>query len=98
MTRVKVSAQVEAFVKSLAPAPRHGLRRAIKGLARDEGDRRYLEGELAGWQRLRVAGFRVIYKERFEKGARILDCVYANRRSMVYDLFSELLKHQLLSG
>jgi mRNA-degrading endonuclease RelE of RelBE toxin-antitoxin system len=87
---------VEAFVKSLAPDPRKALRGAIKGLADGAGDTKPLEASLEAWQRLRVQNYRVIYKEVFESGTRTVDCVYANRRSVVYDLFKELLRNQLL--
>lgn len=96
-SRVRVSEQVEGFVKALAPEPRKALRIGIKGLARSSKNTRRLEGELAGWERLRVGPFRVLYREVFSGGERVLACVYANRRSVVYDLFRELLKNSLLS-
>jgi hypothetical protein len=40
---------------------------------------------------LRVAGHRIIFSERFERGERILDCIFAEKRSLVYDLFIRLL-------
>ncbi len=89
-TRVRVEAQVEAFVKALAPEPRRALRQAIKGLAQDKGDLKRLEGRLSGFHRLRVAGYRVIYRERFEAGQRWIDCVFAKERTVVYDLFLQL--------
>jgi mRNA-degrading endonuclease RelE of RelBE toxin-antitoxin system len=91
-----VSAQVEGFVKALAPEPRRAVRAGIKALRRDAGDCGDLEGELTGWRRLRVRTYRVIFKESWMKGVRTIDCVYANRRSVVYELFKELLRHQLL--
>jgi mRNA interferase RelE/StbE len=97
--RVRVSEQVEGFVKALAPDPRKALRAGIKGLARGEKNTRRLEGDLAGWQRLRVGEFRLGYKEAFAPfagGERILDCAYFNRRSVVYDLFQELVQHSFL--
>jgi mRNA-degrading endonuclease RelE of RelBE toxin-antitoxin system len=96
MTKVRVSAQVEHFVKALAPEPRQALRAGIKGLAEGNGDLKPLEADLAGWQRLRVKTYRAVFKEIYEDGERIVDCVYVNRRSVVYDLFKELLKNQLL--
>lgn len=96
MTEVRVSGQVEAFVKALSPDPKKALRAGIKGLAEGAGDVRHLEGPLEGWQRLRVQTYRVIFTERFESGNRIVDCIYAHRRSVVYDLFKELLRNQLL--
>jgi mRNA-degrading endonuclease RelE of RelBE toxin-antitoxin system len=55
-----------------------------------------LEGDLAGWSRLRVQTYRVVFKEIWKDGHRIVDCVYANRRSVVYDLFKEILRNQFL--
>jgi mRNA-degrading endonuclease RelE of RelBE toxin-antitoxin system len=96
MTKVRVSPQVEAFVKSLAPEPRAALRGGIKALAHGQGDIKHLEGELAGWCRLRVQTYRVVFKELWKDGIRVVDCVYGNRRSVVYDLFKEILRNQLL--
>ena len=96
MTKVRVSGQVAGFVKSLAPEPRRALRAGIKSLAPGQGDIKNLEGELAGWSRLRVQTYRVVFKEIRKDGQRIVDCVYANRRNVVYDLFKEILRNQLL--
>jgi mRNA-degrading endonuclease RelE of RelBE toxin-antitoxin system len=96
-TRVRVSSQVVEFVKALAPEPRRRLTRAIKGLSDDEGDRKNLEGKLEGYARLRVTGYRVIYKALSEKGERILDCVFAENRAVVYELFLKLLSEGLPS-
>jgi mRNA-degrading endonuclease RelE of RelBE toxin-antitoxin system len=95
-TRIRVEAQVEAFVKSLAPDPRRRLRLGIKGLADGRGDIQWLEGNLAGYGRLRVAGYRVIFKERTERGLRTIDCIYAERRALVYEIFVNLLAEQAM--
>lgn len=89
-TRVKVTPQVEAFVKSLAPEPRRALRQSIKGLGQNKGDVKRLEGKLSGYHRLRVGHYRVIYAERFEAGTRFIDCIFAKERAVVYDLFLQL--------
>jgi mRNA-degrading endonuclease RelE of RelBE toxin-antitoxin system len=89
--QVNIAPQVETFVKSLAPEPRRRLTLAIKALAQDRGDIERLEGKLARYSRLRVAGHRVIFCERSASGERIVDCVFAEKRSLVYDLFIRLL-------
>src|SRR5256885_9894995 len=94
-TNVQVEAQVENFVKSLAPDPRKRLIRAIKALANDQGDVKRLEGRLEGYSRLRLAGYRVLFIERSAGGQRILDCVYAEKRPIVYELFIRLLSESL---
>jgi mRNA-degrading endonuclease RelE of RelBE toxin-antitoxin system len=72
------------------------LRTAIKALADDRGDLKALEGPLTGYGRLRVTGYRVIYRERSEKGVRVIDCIYAERRAVVYELFTRLLAEQAM--
>ena|SRR5438128_4719063 len=94
-TKVKVASQVEDFFKSLAPEPRRRLRMAINALASDRGDIKRLEGELEGYSRLRVTGNRVIVTERAEHGQRIIDCIFAEKRSVVYELFTRLLSEGL---
>src|SRR5258707_8182727 len=93
---IQVGLKIEEFVKALAPEPRQALNREIKGLAKERGDTRTLEGKLAGWHRLRVAGYRGLYKETAASGARIINCVYANHRSVVYEMFAQLLADQLI--
>jgi len=60
-TKIRVESQVESFVKSLAPVPRRRLRLAIRGLEYGRGDIKSLEGNLAGYSRLSVTGYRVIF-------------------------------------
>jgi mRNA-degrading endonuclease RelE of RelBE toxin-antitoxin system len=94
-TEVLVADQVRQFVRSLAPQPRHALTRAIKKLERDEGDIKRLEGKLVGFSRLRVSTYRVLFKETAHRGVRTINCVFAERRSVVYELVAELLADDL---
>lgn len=96
--RVEVAPQVESFVKAQAPEPRRRLTRAIKGLARNQGDTKALEGRLGQYSRLRVGGYRVLFSERMESGQRIVSCVFAERRAVVYDIFEKLLAEDLGDG
>lgn len=96
-TEVRVAPQVAQFVKARAPEPRRALTLAIKALSKDQGDIKLLEGKLAAWQRLRVSSYRVIFKETVERGTRVVNCVYANHRSVVYELFQQLLADELIS-
>ncbi len=94
-TSVQVTPQVIAFVKSLAPEPRGKLDRAIEALADDRGDVQRLEGKLEGFSRLRVSGHRVIFREILRSGARNIDCVFAEKRSIVYDLFVQITAEEI---
>ena len=94
-TSVHVSPQVIGFVKSLSPEPLGKLARALKALAENRGDVKHLEGKLAGFSRLRVSGHRVLFREVFRSGGRRIDCVFAEKRSIVYDLFVQLTAEEL---
>jgi len=73
------------------------LRQAIQGLADGPGDIKRLEGNLAGDSRLGAAGCRGIFQKRSEHGVRIIDCIFAERRAMVYEIFVQLLAEQTLN-
>jgi mRNA-degrading endonuclease RelE of RelBE toxin-antitoxin system len=68
---------------------------AVKGLAENRGDIKQLEGKLQGYSRLRVSGHRVIFRERSDHGERIIDCIFAEKRAIVYDLFIKLAAESL---
>jgi len=91
-TRVELDPAVAGFVRSLAPEPRRRLREGLRGLEKEKGDLKQLEAELAGYSRLRVGSYRVIIRFHAERGERVARCVYAERRPVVYELFSEILR------
>ena len=43
-----------------------------------------------------VTGYRVIFAERAEQGARVIECVFAERRALVYEIFLGLLTEQTM--
>lgn len=94
-TKVELSDQVLNFVRSLAPEPRRSLRLGLRGLEREHGDIQQFEGELAGWCRLRVKGYRVVFRYEMEGSQRVARCVFAERRELVYELFAEAMRHLL---
>lgn len=94
-TRVEWSAQVERFVLAQAPEPRRHLRLAIRHLAEDAGDLKPLVDDLRGYSRLRVGPYRVIYREDSKVGQRLIKCLFAERRNVVYELFTEMLLDDL---
>jgi mRNA-degrading endonuclease RelE of RelBE toxin-antitoxin system len=89
-TRIELDPQVVQFVRSLAPEARLLVRRAIRTLEREQGDLKPLEEQLAGYWRLRVGNYRVIIRFFSVKGERVARCVYAERRSVIYELFAAL--------
>lgn len=85
---VVVSDQVARFVRHLAPEPRRRVRQALRDLAAGKGDVRDLEPPLDGYRRLRVGAFRVIFAQGER---RRIECVFAERRSIVYEVFAREL-------
>ena len=93
-TKVELDPQVAAFVRSLAPEPRKRLRIALRGLEQEKGDLKQMEADLAGYARLRVGGYRVIVRCYAEGGRQTARCIFAERRPVVYELFSEILRSE----
>jgi mRNA-degrading endonuclease RelE of RelBE toxin-antitoxin system len=93
--RVELSTQVVDFVRRPPPDPRKRLRRALRELAREKGDIKRLEGPLEGYCRLRVDGFRVILSYT---GRGAVQCVFAERRGIIYEVFALALRATLLGG
>jgi len=90
-TRVELDPQVADFVRSLAPEPRQRLRTALRALEKDHGDLCPLEGDLTGYWRLRVGNYRVVIRIQANRDQQIARCIFAERRSIVYELFAELI-------
>ena len=97
--KVEVSEQVARFVARQAPEPRQFLRAALRGLENERGNIKGLEGELSGYYRLRVRGYRIVFAyATTAKTRRVIHCIFAERRSVVYEIFEEALKSHLLGG
>lgn len=88
MTAVNLAVQVVDFLGHLAPEPREKLRAALRNLEREQGDIKSLEGKLTGYLRLRSGSHRVIFTRQVRKGQPEIDCVFAEHRSLVYEVFS----------
>ena len=97
MNRVAVELEQEVvdFVRSLPPQPRQALRRALKNLELEQGDIRALEGDLEGFYRIRVQRYRVIFHYQLRGDQRIIRCVYAAARSIVYEVFAQRIRELL---
>ena len=91
--RVRLAPQVVDFVRSLAPEPRRRLRRALRDLEKGAGDVTSLEAPLQDYCRLRVGAYRVILSYR---KSRTIDCVFAEHRSIVYEVFADAMIERLM--
>ena len=76
------------------PLNRESVCAGLRGLEQENGDPKQLEADLAGYARLRVGGYRVVVRFYAEGGRRIARCVFAERRPVVYELFSEILRSE----
>ena len=95
--KVEVSDQVLDFVRSQAPEPRRRLRMALRKLEAEHGDIKSLEGPLSGYHRLRVGPYRVLFAYSIAaRQEKCLRCLYAERRDIVYEIFSRMLRQRIL--
>lgn len=78
------------FLRRQAPDPRKRLRDALRKLEAGKGDIRSLEPPLEEYQRLRVGPYRVIFRHAGDH----VRCVFAERRGIVYEVFSEMLERR----
>lgn len=93
--RVQMREQVLGFIESLAPESRRRIRLALRGLETEQGDCLALRERLAGYHRLRVGGYRIVY--RYLPG-RVIECVFAEERSLIYHLFEREFIERLRRG
>ena len=88
---VQVREQVKRFIDTLAPESRRKIRLSLRGLETERGDCLPLREKFSGYHRMRVGGYRIVY--RYQPG-KTIECVYAEERSLVYQLFEQdFLKH-----
>jgi mRNA interferase RelE/StbE len=93
--KVSVRPEVARFASTLGKDHRPAMKKAILSLAREKGDIRALSDDLSGFHRLRVGRFRVIF--RYLPGQEI-ECVYADERRIVYDIFESEMNRILGDG
>jgi mRNA-degrading endonuclease RelE of RelBE toxin-antitoxin system len=91
---VKVREQVRMYHSRLGPSERRAIKRGLAQLASEQGDIRALRERLEGYYRLRVGTYRVVF--RYLPG-RVIECVYINSRSLVYEVFESEL-HRIVRG
>lgn len=95
--KVELSDQVVAFVRCQSPEPRQRLRRALRRLEAEQGDIRALEGPLAGYHRLRIGAYRIIFTYHSpDASPPCIRCIFAEQRNIIYTVFSAALQRQLL--
>jgi len=86
--RISASEQVQTWLLGLPPETKRRVRLALRGLARGRGDIKGLIGPLAGYNRLRIGGLRIIYRQVL---AQEICLEYANNRDVIYELYQDIL-------
>ncbi len=86
--KISASEQVQIWLTGLPPQTKHRVRLALRRLAHGRGDIKGLIGALSGFNRLRIGGLRIIYRQ---SGAKEIRLEYANNRDVVYELYQEIL-------
>jgi mRNA interferase RelE/StbE len=81
--KVLVSDQIVVRLRTLHPDHRKEIRAALPTLAKGDGDVKELAGRLAGFYRLRVGRYRVVYRYRDKH----VEAIFLEQRSIVYELF-----------
>jgi len=89
--KISASEQVAAWLVALPPQTKHRVRLALRGLVKGKGDIQGLQGPLEGFNRLRIGGLRIIYRQ--VSGKEIL-LEYANTRDAVYELYEQILENR----
>ena len=86
--KILASEQVAAWLIALAPDPKRRVRLALRRLVAGQGDIKRLTGKLEGFNRLRIGGMRIIYRQ---VSSYQIELIYANTRDVVYELFELFL-------
>lgn len=81
--KVLVSGQIVARLRTLHPDHRRDIRTALRELGKGRGDQKELAGRLAGFYRLRIGRYRIVY--RYEE--KHIEALFLEQRSIVYELF-----------
>lgn len=89
--KISASEQVAAWLIALPPQTKHRVRLALRSLAKGKGDIKGLQGPLEGFNRLRIGGLRIIYRQISGMEIRL---EYGNTRDAVYELYEQILKNR----
>ena len=85
--KISASDQVAGWLSGLPPEPKRRVRAALRDLGNWRGDIKALRSELEGFYRLRVGGYRIVY--RMTRG-EVIRLDYADTRDVVYETFRQL--------
>jgi mRNA-degrading endonuclease RelE of RelBE toxin-antitoxin system len=93
--QIELWPQVQAYYDELGMTHRRNVKVALHALREEQGDIKALGGSLTGYSRLRVGSYRLIFRYR---PGRVIECVYLNHRSLVYEVFEREMVDHLHEG
>jgi mRNA interferase RelE/StbE len=85
--KILASDQVAKWLRNSPPEPKQRVRAAFRRLERWQGDIKPLRGELEGFYRLRVGGYRIVCRMVSKS---LVQLEYADTRDVVYEAFRQL--------
>jgi mRNA-degrading endonuclease RelE of RelBE toxin-antitoxin system len=88
---VIVESQPLAFIRRQSPDARKRLRAAIHAIENGDAFPDPLDDELEGFYKLRVENYRLILQHESGDTAPLFKIVFAERRSVVYELFRQII-------
>jgi len=89
--KVLLAAPVVQFIKRQPPATRTQLRAALHAVENGEVFPEPFEDELEGFYKLKVDRFRFILQSEPGESGPVFKVVFAERRKVVYEMFSQIL-------
>lgn len=89
--KISASDQVADWLCALPPQTKRRIRTALRALSKEKGDIKGLQGSLEGFNRLRIGGIRILFRQI--SGKEIL-LEFANTRDLIYELFEQILGNQ----
>ena len=89
--KISASDQVADWLVGLPPQTKRRVRLALRDLAKGKGDIKGLQGSLEGFNRLRIGGLRVIYRQ-ISVNEILLE--YGCTRDVVYELYEQILQNR----
>lgn len=89
--KISASEQVADWLVALPPQTKQRIRLALRALAKGRGDIKGLQGPLEGFNRLRVGGLRIIYRQISGKEIHL---EFASTRDAVYELYEQILENK----
>ena len=89
--KVIVEDQVLHFIQRQPPETRKALREALHAVENGDLFPEPLEDELDGFYKLKVERIRIIMQPDAGKAGPVLKAIFAERRRVVYEMFSQIL-------